>query len=114
MVKVHALVRTKFGIETDDLDVAMRKIGRRLPRSAHRHAAQLVEFQTKSAHPKLRLNVDPVAFAKSYRGLMHALQSYDPSVKRMDLLLGTLASVAFNLIVVFALFVIVLKWRGFL
>ncbi len=111
--KLLKLVDAKFGIQTDDLSFAMRKIGRRLPQSVHRHAAKLVEVQTQLAHPKVALQIDEKPLVKPYATVLSALEGYDPADRRKGAILGALGTVAFNLIAVFVIFVIVLKWRGF-
>ena len=111
--KLLKLVDTKFGIQADDLSYAMRKIGRRLPHSVHRHAAKLAEVQRQLAHPKIALQIDEKPLVKPYAAVLSALESYDPVDRRKGAILSTLGAIVFNLIVVFVIFVAVLKWRGF-
>lgn len=112
--KLLKLVDAKFGIQTDDLSVAMRKIGRRLPASAHKNAAKLIEVQAQLAHPKIALQTDEKPLIKPYAALLSALEGYDPKDRRNGAILGALGVSVFNVLVVFVIFVIVLKWRGFI
>lgn len=108
------LVDSKFGIQTDQLSFAMRKIGRRLPSNVHKNAAQLVKAQKQLQHPKIALQLDEKPLIKPYSIVLSALEAYDPSDKRKGAILGALGSVAFNLILAFLLLVLVLLWRGYL
>ncbi|GAA6206932.1 hypothetical protein NBRC116601_02250 [Cognatishimia sp. WU-CL00825] len=112
--KIQRLIHRKFGIDSDDLPKAMRKIGRRLPKSAHKNAKILHTSLQKTAHPKLIMQVNQVETLTAVEALLTTLQAYDPKERRWGLILNTLASMAFNLLLVFGIFVVVLVWRGYL
>lgn len=114
IAKLLKLVDAKFGIQTDDLSEAMRKIGRRLPQSAHRNANRLVEVQQQLNNPKIALQIDPKTPVKPYAALLSDLENYDPADRRKGAILGALGVAVFNLIVVFVLLICVLIWRGFI
>ena len=108
------LIEKKFGIESDDLGKAMRKIGRRLPRKAHDNAKFMVKFQQQSGHPKLAMQLSSDDFSKAFNVLQDALNSYDVKDHRKGAILGALGGLVFNLILAFTLLVVFLLWRGFL
>ncbi len=112
--KIQRLIHRKFGIDSDDLPKAMRKIGRRLPKSAHRNAKIVHTSMQKIAHPKLIMQVNQVETLTAVEALLTTLQDYDPRDRRLGLVLSTLASVAINLLLVFGILVVVLIWRGYL
>ncbi len=108
------LAEEKFSVKTDDLGKAMRKIGRRLPKWAHRHAEVLVKAESMSGHPKLSPMLDASAISKASTGLRTAFQSIDPKDRRKGAILSLLGALSFNLIAVAVLVVLVLRWRGIL
>lgn len=114
IAKLLKLVDAKFGIQSDELSEAMRKIGRRLPQAAHRNAARLVEAQQQLKNPKIALQLDEKSLVKPYASLRSDLESYDPADRRKGAILGALGVTVFNLIMVVILLICVLIWRGFL
>lgn len=114
IAKLLKLVDAKFGIQTDDLSEAMRKIGRRLPLSAHRNANRLIEVQQQLNNPKIALQIDPETPLKPFAALHSDLEKYDPADRRKGAILGALGVAVFNLIVVAVLLICVLIWRGFI
>lgn len=107
------LIDRQFGIQADDLASAMKKIGRRLPKSAHKNAAILVEAQTQARNPKIAIQMDERPLKAPYRALLRAIEAYDRKDARVGAILGTLGGLVFNLIVLLIILVAVLKWRGF-
>lgn len=108
------LAEEKFSVKAKSLDPAMRKIGRRMPRHAHESAKVLVAAEAQAAHPKLSLMLDQKQINKAEQDVRLAFEAVDPADRRMGLILSTLGSVAFSLIVVFVLLMTVLRWRGFI
>lgn len=108
------VIERQFGIEADDLQSAMRKIGRRLPKSAHRHARTLIEAQAHAQNPKIALQLDEGALKLPYAALLRAVEAYNRKDARWGLILSTLGSVAFNVIAICVILIVVLRWRGFL
>lgn len=111
--KLLKLTDRQFGVQATDLATAMRKIGRRLPKSAHRNAAILIEAQTQMQNPKIAVQLDEKSLQAPYRGLLRAIEAYDRKDARKGAILDVLGGLAFNLIALFVILVIVLKWRGF-
>ncbi len=108
------LAGQKFSFEAETLEKAMKKSGRRLPRRAHKQAKVLFEAERLAGHPKLTLMLDAEKIAKAQAALRTALEQIDPKDRRKGMVLSTLGLLSFNLIVVFALLVAILLWRGFL
>lgn len=108
------LAGRKFSFEVETLERAMKKIGRRLPREAHRQARLLAEAERLAGHPKLSLMLDADEIVGAQAALRAALERIDPKERRKGMVLSTLGMAAFHLIAVFALLVAVLLWRGFL
>jgi len=109
-----ALAREKFGVRSDQLDVVMRKLGRRVPKRIHKHAEVLLSAQASLGHPTLAMMVDEKKITQSYKAIAEHLKSIDPKLRRKNKMLDILASMAFSVLVVFALMILVLVWRGLL
>lgn len=103
----------EFGFKADDLASAMAKIGRRLPRSAHKSAAILIEAQQQALNPKIVVQMDNRALRPPYRRLLSAIKAHDRKDARLGVVLGALGSLAVNLIVLSGIVFAVLRWRGF-
>lgn len=108
------LARIKFGVTADTFDVAMRKIGRRAPSRVHRAAGVILRAQEMSGNPKLMRRLDPVKVENALIEVQDFLTHVDPKDRRKGVILGVLGSIVFNLILVFILLVLVLRWRGYL
>jgi hypothetical protein len=86
----------------------------RLPRHVYQNARTLVDAERFTHHPKLARTVDFKGLSQSADVVKTHLNSIDLAEERKDRILSILASIAFSLIVAFALLVLVLSWRGFL
>ncbi|MDC0736710.1 hypothetical protein N6L24_00325 [Cognatishimia sp. SS12] len=112
--KLLSLIERRFGFRSDDLGQAMRKIGRRLPKSAHRAAGVLIRAQCQAQNPKTAYQLQSDKLIKPYATLLREIEAYDRVDRRKGLLLGFLGTLAFQGIVIFALIIGVLIWRGYL
>ncbi|MEZ5714113.1 MAG: hypothetical protein R3D85_02395 [Paracoccaceae bacterium] len=102
----------KLGLRRGSLSARARKAGRRLPRAVRRDAELIGQAGLLAAHPKLRKRVDAPAVAAAHRRVAEHLDGIDRGERRMNLLLGLLAGLVANLILLALLTVAVLKWRG--
>ncbi|MEQ9695116.1 hypothetical protein [Shimia sp. SDUM112013] len=101
-------------MKSRDLGRAMRKIGRRMPKHMHGHAAILVEAEQFAGHPKLRMAVDPAKVDKAYAALHAHFETVDVWDRRKGTILSVLGSISLGLLTLAAAIVIVLRWRGFI
>lgn len=108
------LAGEKFFVKTDSLEKAMRKIGRRLPKWAHKQADVLVKAEAMSGHPKLSMMLDVGEIKAAETKLRTAFDAIDPKDRRKGAVLSVLGSLSLSLFVVIGLVVLVLWWRGFL
>lgn len=102
----------KLGLRRGPLPVRLRKAGRRLPRAVRRDAEMIGQAGALAVHPKLRKRVDRAAVVAAHRRVSEHLDSVDPGQRRVNFLLGILAGLVANLLLLAALTAIVLKWRG--
>lgn len=107
-------LRAKMGVRARTLPRAMKRAGRRLPRSAHTAAAVITTAKMQCGHPKLAMMIDETSVQTAQQVLLTSLSRIDPKQRRKDAILSMLGAQAFNLIGVGVLVVGVLLWRGFL
>lgn len=111
---LQTLLREKLRVKGKTLQVQVDKAGRRLPRKVRAAVLEVDRAQAVSAHPKLARQVNMPGITLAYRRAVAHLEAIDPAERRKDAILSLLASLAFNLLAVFALVLIFLVWRGFL
>lgn len=110
--RLQALLKEKFRIDADDLRIGFKKAGRRLPARIHKSAEVIIDAQVKMGHPKLARLADGAAIDKAFHKIETHLEAIDVKDRRTGAVLGVLGSLVFNMIVVFALFMVVVVWRG--
>lgn len=110
--KIAALMEERLGIRGDGFEAKFARAGRRLPRRLRREGALLVEARRLAAHPKLARRVDARRLRKAVRVFERYLGRVDGRQRRVTRLINWLAGNAFNILLVAALTVAVLAWRG--
>ncbi|TCL10254.1 hypothetical protein BXY66_2323 [Shimia isoporae] len=112
--EVLLLAKAKFGVRSKSLDKAMKKIGRRVPNWLHKEAAVIADARGLTGHPKLMMQMDHVRVQRAFDSIKAHLETVDRRERRIDRILDVLGSVSFNLIVLTALVILFLRWRGFI
>lgn len=107
-------LRAKLGVRAHDLPRGMKRAGRRLPRDAHRAASVIINAKAQSGHPKLGRMLDFHSVASAETVFHEYLEKIDPKERRKDVVISMLATQAFNVLVVIALVVGLMAWRGLL
>ncbi|RDC70949.1 hypothetical protein DLJ49_16760 [Rhodovulum sp. 12E13] len=98
-----ALMREKLGIRRGaTLAAKLRIAGRLLPKAERKAGRTLVEAEQLWANPKLRRRLDPAALAAAEARLRGFLDRIDPADRRKGMILGILASLAFNFMLIAA------------
>lgn len=95
-----------------DLDAALKRARRRLPRRIYRQGMRLAAALPLLDHPKLRLTVDEKPLRGAARELRAHLEQIDLADRRKGFWLGVLGSVALSILAVATLLIVVLRWRG--
>jgi len=113
ILAVRDALHAKLGIKRRNLDKAMRRAGRRLPRRIRRQGAVLVQAEKLGGNPKLMRRIDPAAFEKAHAEMMTHLAAIDAADAFKGRLIAITATIAFNVIVLAAAFVTYLWWRGY-
>ena len=111
--ELQELLKANAGV-SGDLATALGKARRQLPRRIYKQGMRLVQALPLLEHPKLRLTLDEKALQGAAREVKTHLTAIDVADRRLGRVLDVLGSMAFSLLVVFALLIIVLRWRGFL
>ena len=107
----RALKKT-FGGDPKDLQAALRRAGRRLPWRARRAGKVLVAAQAQAENPTLHPQLDPKPLDRAHERLMEGIASVDVKGARTRWILGSLASLAFNLLLFFTLLIVGAKMLG--
>lgn len=104
-------LRQRLRVRGRDLGGQMRRAGRLLPKRIHRAGRVLTEAGTKLSHPKLARQVDPVLVNKAFDEIDAHLATIDPADRRKGAILGWLGALVFNLLVVTALVIVLMRWQ---
>ena len=112
--RVAALMEQRLRVRGTGLGEKLRKGGRLLPRRVRAAAEILQTGAVMAQNPKLWAQVDQQAVAQAYDTCVRHLNGVDGSDRRKGALVGVAASAAFSLLVVAALLLVVLHWRGFI
>ena len=108
------LFEKHLGVRAPTLEKAVRRAGRRLPRGVRAKAGVLVEAEGYATHPKLERRIDRAATDAAVNELSTYLKAQDLDRERTTRRLNALAGLVFNLLLVGALLIVVLRWRGFI
>lgn len=112
--RVAALMEEHMKVSGKGLADKLRRSGRLLPRKLRVEARVLAEAEEQARHPHLRIRIDMARVSEAYDGLCRHLTALNRWQRRRVAILNLLGSVAFNLLVVAALLIAVLVWRGYL
>jgi len=111
---ISALLKDRLGVRGRDLESRLRRAGRLLPRDVRRDAQTLIDAVRLQANPKLARMVDEASVQRAFDNSETYLQSVDVSKRRTDRVIGVLATIAFHILVVGAIFLAVAVWRELL
>ncbi|MEM1432097.1 MAG: hypothetical protein AAGG09_21780 [Pseudomonadota bacterium] len=107
------LMRVQLGIRRgDSLGEKLRVAGRLVPKAERRAGRTLVEAERLWANPKLRRQLDPGTLMAAETRLRQWLATIDAADRRKGILLGVLASLAFNFLLIAAAVIGLLVWTG--
>jgi len=109
---VREKLRSRLGARGRTLAKALRSAGRSLPKPARQAGQRLVQLQRMVAHPRLRRLVNRNEVDAALAELTAPLDGIDPAERRKDRLLGFAASAVFNVLLLSALMVAFMRWRG--
>lgn len=112
--RVAALMEQRLRIKGRGLAEKLARGGRALPRPVRAAAQRLAQAAQMAQSPKLLLQIDEAEVAEAYDLCLRHLGPLGRGNRRKGLLLNLAASIALSLLVVAALLVAVLVWRGYI
>lgn len=109
---LNALLEQKLGLRKGPLGHRADKAGRRLPAWLRRDLHRLDAASRMAGNPRLARMADPGALERAYSAAVAHLKTIDPKERRKDRLIGIAGGLAFNLLLLAALVLAVLRWQG--
>lgn len=107
------LMRDRLGIRgPETLAAKMRRGGRLLPRALRNEGQWLAEMEALWPHPKLRRQIDAARVTHAQAALRSHLLAIDPRDRLVGSIIGILAPLAFNLLLLGALVILWMIWTG--
>lgn len=112
--EVLTAMREKLGVRSSTLHKAHTKAKRLLPRRVYRSFVYLEKSEPMLTHPRLRQTLDMKALKAAQKDVQTHLEGIDVADRRKGWWLNLAGVLAFNLLVLIALVIIVLVWRGYI
>jgi len=112
--RVAELMELRLRARGSGLAEKLARGGRALPRRVRAAAGTLAEAAQMAQNPKLLVQIDELRVAAAYDICLHYLGPLGRGARRKGAALDILATMAFSLVVVAALVIGVLVWRGYL
>ncbi|WP_102109454.1 hypothetical protein [Oceaniglobus roseus] len=112
--EIADLIGARLGVGGTGLETKLRRAGRLLPRRIRREAEQLAQAARLAEHPRLAKQLHLMDHDRAYRDCKRFLEGIDGSERIVRALLGFVTTNAFNVLVIGALLIALLLWRGFL
>ena len=112
--RVAGLMEERLRVRGAGLTQKLRKGGRLLPRKVRTQAAFLAQAAALAQNPKLMMQLDQAAVAQAYDTCVKHLGRVNAWERRKSAVVGMVASMAASVLVLGALLLAVLRWRGFI
>lgn len=110
--RLAQLIEERLDIRGAGLQAKLGRGGRRLPRMVRNAGEQLLLAQRMAANPKLAPQIDHARLNAACDAAERVLKRIDPWERRTTILVNWLAGNAANIIVVAALALAAIAWRG--
>ncbi|MDK3019985.1 hypothetical protein [Pseudodonghicola flavimaris] len=114
IAEITRLLHQKLGVKGGTLTAALKPARRHLPRHIRHQADRLAAAERFADHPKLRLTLATGDLGQAADEVGRHLKAIDLADRRLGWWLGMLGGLAVNILLWFALLIVVLRWRGFL
>jgi hypothetical protein len=101
-----------LGVRGRTLEESAARAGRWLPRRIRDEIAVIAEARALRGHPKLERQIDETRVERAYRHTASYLDGLDRAAQRRRAALDMISLIAFRLLVVVALVIAVMIWRG--
>jgi hypothetical protein len=110
--RLARLIEERLDIRGAGLQAKLGRGGRRLPRAVRDAGEQLLLAQRMAANPRLARQIDHARIDALCDAAERVLKRIDPWERRVTILVNWLAGNAANIIVVAALALAAIAWRG--
>ncbi|WP_306116123.1 MULTISPECIES: hypothetical protein [unclassified Roseovarius] len=114
VAKLEEQLQARLGVRGKNLQKRLARAGRRLPRRVRRAGQVITRAEEMAAHPKLARLRDDRALDAAFREVSAYLRTVDPVDRRKGIILGILGSAVFNLILLLAAILLLMRWQGFI
>lgn len=111
--RVFTLLREKLGVRGGSLEARVRRAGRILPRHVRVAARELVSADQMAQEPKMLLRLDPSRVSAAYETCTNHLEGIDEKALKSKAIFEFAATVIVQVLVIGAIALAVLHWRGF-
>jgi hypothetical protein len=100
--KLALMMREKLGIRRGKTFAGKIRIGGRLlPRNLRREAKYLIDTQARTAHPKLQKQIDMTRARTAFKQIEKHLAAIDTADQWKGYILGIVAPLTFNFLLIF-------------
>lgn len=110
--RVHELLREKTGVGGKTLATSLRRARRGLPRSFRKAGKALLDAETLAKNPNTFKNVDAAELSRAYDICIKELNSMDRAKSKSQARYNMAATIAAQILIVAALAIAFLWWRG--
>lgn len=112
--RLAELLESRLGLRGPDYEAKLARAGRQLPRRVRDEAEYIALARRMQQNPKLASQIDWARIDKGQAFVERHLKAIDPGDRTRQMVLSWLTQNALNLVIVAALVVAALVWRGFL
>lgn len=109
---IRALISERLRLRATNLEAALKKAGRRLPRRLRREGGVLLQAERDATHPRLRARIDPRRVARARAALIAHLEELNPKEARKTQGLRLLGDISLKLLIVSGAFLAYLVLAG--
>jgi len=110
---VRALMEERLGVKGRDLAYALRKGRRMVPRWVRKQGAVLVAAERAARSPKTAKQIDRTQVMHAYDLVTNHLRAINVNAQRRDRMLKLAGVIAFQVLLLVAVFIAYLRWRGY-
>ena len=112
--KLQRLFELQMGVKSRSLAQALRRAGRRLPRKLRRQGKLILRTQQLARNPKLARQIDSAGVENAFAAITAHLEAIDVKDQQKGRIMGIAGIISANLLIVVALFIWWLWWRGYI
>lgn len=112
--QIYDLMGERLRVRGASLRARVKRAGRLLPKSVRRAAGELIAAEDMAENPVLATRLDPDAVRRAYETCKRYLTDVDPKEARSRARYNMAALISAQFLIVVALAVTLLRWRGFI